>query len=59
MFWKFEDIDLGYGGEEGIIYLVMYFGIWFGYGDVDGNDYWCLWVLVVFDGFVELFFGDK
>ncbi|MCA9042755.1 MAG: PmoA family protein [Planctomycetaceae bacterium] len=56
---KPEDIDPGYSGEEGIIHPNMHAGIWLGYGDIDGNDYWRLQAKVVFDGFVEQPTGDK
>lgn len=56
---KPEDIDPGYGAEQGIIHPVMHPGIWVGYGDVDGNDYWRLQSEVEFDGFVEKPRGDK
>jgi putative heme-binding domain-containing protein len=54
-----DDIDPGYTAEQGIIHPVMHPGIWIGFGDVDGNDYWRLQAKVVFDGFVDGPFGDK
>ena len=48
-----EDLDPGYRGENGIIHPHMHPGIWIGYGDVDGNDYWRLKAKVAFAGFVE------
>ena len=56
---KPEDIDPGYGAENGIIHPIMHPGLWIGYGDVDGNDYWRLKAPVVFDGFVEPLTGEK
>ena len=56
---KPEDIDPGYKGEDGIIHPIMHPGIWLGYGDVDGNDYWRLQSKVVFEGFVEPPTGSK
>ena len=38
---------------------MMHPGIWLGFGDVDGNDYWRLKAKVVFDGFVEPPTGDR
>jgi hypothetical protein len=54
-----EDVDSGYTAEQGIIHPVMHPGIWIGFGDVNGNDYWRLQARVVFDGFVEPPSGDK
>lgn len=54
-----EDIDPGYSAENGIIHPIMHPGIWLGYGDVGGNDYWRLQAKVVFDGFVEPITGSK
>jgi putative heme-binding domain-containing protein len=54
-----DDIDPGYTAEQGIIHPVMHPGIWIGFGDVNGNDYWRLQARVVFDGFVEAPSGDK
>lgn len=53
------DIDPGYKGEEGIIHPHMHPGIWLGFGDVDGNDYWRLKAPVQFDGFVQKPEGDE
>jgi putative membrane-bound dehydrogenase-like protein len=50
---KPEDIDPGYTAEEGIIHPVMHPGLWIGYGDVNGNDYWRLQAQVEFVEFVE------
>lgn len=55
---KPEDVDPGYTSEDGIIHPVMHSGIWLGFGDVDGNDYWRLRAKVEFDGFVEPPTGD-
>ena len=54
-----EDIDPGYKGEEGIIHPVMHPGIWIGFGDVNGNDYWRLKAHVEFNDFVEPPNGGK
>ncbi len=54
-----EDIDPGYTAENGIIHPIMHPGLWLGYGDVNGNDYWRLQSKVVFDGFVEPLTGSK
>ncbi len=36
-----EDIDPGYSGErDGIIHPHMHPGVWFGFGDIDGHDFW-------------------
>lgn len=56
---KPEDIDPGYGAEDGIIHPLMHPGIWISFGDVNGNDYWRLQSKVVFNGFVEPPTGDK
>lgn len=49
---KPEDIDPGYKAENGIIHPLMHPGIWIGFGDVNGEDYWRLQSKVVFDRFV-------
>ncbi|MEM0924781.1 MAG: PVC-type heme-binding CxxCH protein, partial [Planctomycetota bacterium] len=54
-----EDLDPGYGAEDGIIHPIMHPGIWFGYGDVSGNDYWRLQSEVVFERFEQLPKGDR
>ena len=54
-----EDIDPGYKAEDRIIHPVMHAGIWIGFGDVDGNDYWRLKSKVEFDGFVQTPQGDR
>ena len=56
---KPEDIDPGYGAENGIIHPIMHPGIWLGYGDVNGNDYWRLQSEVVFDQFVGPLNGGR
>ena len=56
---KPEDVDPGYGAEDGIIHPIMHPGIWIGYGDVAGNDYWRLQSEVVFDRFAEAPKGDR
>ena len=56
---KPEDIDPGYKGERGIIHPVMHPGIWMGFGDVNGNDYWRLKSRVQFDGFDQAPQGDE
>lgn len=56
---KPNDIDPGYNAENGIIHPVMHPGIWIGFGDIDGNDYWRLKARVEFDGFVEPLAGDR
>jgi putative heme-binding domain-containing protein len=48
---KPDDVDPGYGVENGIIHPHMHPGIWLGFGDVHGNDYWRLQSEVVFDRF--------
>lgn len=48
-----EDIDPGYQAEDGIIHPVMHPGLWIGFGDVNGNDYWRLQAQVQFNGYVE------
>jgi hypothetical protein len=48
-----EDRDPGYTGEAGIIHPVMHPGIWIGFGDLDGQDYWRLKAQVKHDGFVQ------
>lgn len=50
---KPDDIDPGYKAEEGIIHPIMHPGIWIGFGDVNGNDYWRLKAKVLFDGFTK------
>lgn len=50
---KPDDIDPGYGVEDGIIHPIMHPGIWIGFGDVNGNDYWRLQSHVIFDGFSQ------
>ncbi|QDT98606.1 PVC-type heme-binding CxxCH protein [Gimesia aquarii] len=54
-----DDIDPGYSGEQGIIHPIIHPGIWIGFGDVDGNDYWRLKADVVFDGFIKPPTGTK
>ena len=56
---KPEDIDPGYGAEDGIIHPIMHPGIWLGFGDVSGNDYWRLQSDVVFDGFAQPPQGER
>ncbi len=56
---KPEDIDPGYGAENGIIHPVMHPGIWISFGDIDGHDYWRLQAKAKFDGFIEPPAGDK
>ncbi len=56
---KPDDIDPGYTAERGIIHPVMHPGIWLGFGDIHGNDYWRLRAKVAFDGFVENPKGDR
>lgn len=56
---KPEDIDPGYGAENGIIHPQMHPGIWLGFGDVDGNDYWRLQAKVVFDRYAQPPEGDR
>lgn len=56
---KPEDIDPGYGAENGIIHPVMHPGIWLGFGDVSGNDYWRLQSHVVFDRFSQSPKGER
>ncbi|MGC6550801.1 MAG: PVC-type heme-binding CxxCH protein [Rubripirellula sp.] len=46
-----EDLDPGYKGEAGMIHPVMHPGIWLGFGDVSGNDYWRLQSRVAFNGY--------
>lgn len=48
-----EDLDPGYRAEKGIIHPIMHPGIWLGFGDVSGNDYWRLKSEVIFDEFVQ------
>lgn len=54
-----DDIDPGYSGEQGIVHPIMHPGIWIGFGDVNGNDYWRLKADVVFDGFIKTPTGTK
>ena len=54
-----EDIDPGYTAENGIIHPHMHPGIWLGFGDVNGNDYWRLQAEVQFDGFHEAPSGTR
>ena len=54
-----EDIDPGYRAESGIIHPIMHPGIWLGFGDISGNDYWRLQSHVVFDRFSEQTVGDR
>ena len=54
-----DDVDPGYKAENGIIHPVMHPGIWIGFGDVAGNDYWRLQAKVEFDKFVDPPAGDK
>ncbi|MEO1528656.1 MAG: DUF6807 family protein [Planctomycetota bacterium] len=56
---KPDDIDPGYGAEAGIIHPVMHPGIWLGFGDLNGNDYWRLQSNVVFDRYLEPPQGDR
>ncbi|MEM9364577.1 MAG: PVC-type heme-binding CxxCH protein [Planctomycetota bacterium] len=56
---KPEDIDPGYRAEHGIIHPVMHPGIWLGFGDVNGNDYWRLQSEVAFDGFAQPLLGER
>lgn len=56
---KPEDIDPGYSAEEGIIHPVMHPGIWIGFGDVNGNDYWRLQSKVIFDSWEQPLQGDR
>ncbi|MBD3676188.1 MAG: PmoA family protein [Planctomycetaceae bacterium] len=56
---KPEDIDPGYNAEDGIIHPVMHPGLWIGYGDIDGNDYWRLQARVEFVEFVESPIADR
>ena len=56
---KPEDIDPGYGAEDGFIHPIMHPGIWLGYGDVGGNDYWRLQSEVVFTKFAQPPKGDR
>ena len=37
-----EDLDPGYRHENGIIHPVMHPGLWIGFGDIHGQDYWRL-----------------
>jgi hypothetical protein len=48
-----EDLDPGYRHENGIIHPLMHPGLWMGFGDVDGNDYWRLKARVEHVAFVE------
>ncbi|MEM9015527.1 MAG: DUF6807 family protein, partial [Verrucomicrobiota bacterium] len=48
-----EDIDPGYGAEDGIIHPVMHAGLWMSFGWIDGNDYWRLTSRVVHEEFLE------
>lgn len=48
-----EDIDPGYTGENGIIHPHMHPGLWIGFGDLNGHDYWRLKAKVIFDGFTD------
>lgn len=50
---KPEDLDPGYGGEDGIIHPVMHAGLWMSFGWIDGNDYWRLQSKVQFEEFLE------
>lgn len=56
---KPDDLDPGYGAEDGIIHPIMHPGIWIGFGDVHGNDYWRLQSKVVFDRFTDTSRGDR
>jgi len=56
---KPEDIDPDYNAEDGIIHPIMHPGIWIGFGDINGNDYWRLQAKVEFDGFTEPLKGDR
>ena len=47
-----EDRTIGYEQEGGIDHPVWHPGIWLGYGDLNGNDYWRLKARVVHDRFV-------
>ena len=48
-----QDRDPGYAGDEGMIHPVMHAGIWLGFGDLNGQDYWRLKAQVKHDGFVQ------
>lgn len=50
---KPDDIDPGYGAEQGIIHPVMHPGIWMSFGWIDGNDYWRLQSKVKFEGYLK------
>ena len=56
---KPDDIDPGYRGEDGIIHPHMHPGIWLGYGDVNGNDYWRLQSKVMFERYTEPPKGER
>lgn len=56
---KPEDIDPGYGAEDGIIHPVMHAGLWMSFGWIDGNDYWRLRAKVKHEGFIEDPAGKK
>ncbi|MCG8599460.1 MAG: PmoA family protein [Verrucomicrobiales bacterium] len=56
---KPEDIDPGYGAEDGIIHPVMHAGLWMSFGWIDGNDYWRLRAKVKHEGFLEDPVGKK
>ena len=56
---KPEDVDPGYRAKDRIIHPIMHPGIWLGFGDVDGNDYWRLQSEVEFDGFAEPLKGER
>jgi len=49
---KPDDLDPGYTGEGGMIHPVMHPGLWIGYGDISGNDYWRLKAKVEFHEYV-------
>lgn len=50
---KPEDIDPGYGAEDGIIHPVMHPGLWMSFGWIEANDYWRLTSEVVHEEFLE------
>ena len=54
-----EDLDPGYRGENGVIHPMMHPGLWLGFGDLNGADFWRLKAHARWEGFAEPPTGDR
>ncbi len=54
-----EDDDVGFRAPGNIIHPFLHPGLWLGFADISGNDYWRLKAKVQFEGFVGKISGNE